>query len=152
VAFRNAGVGRDYALVRIDAQHHGKIDPSMVGWHGPQGLATEPELGLVKHYGWGALTWQAHATRCRAGVTLPDWWGVTSFAFEGEVIWGDSGSGANTGSGKALGIITHLGGIEGNSVGTRATHALQQLGAAIGRTLTIEDGRPILDACDVVQG
>lgn len=152
VASRNGGVGADYALVRVDPQHEAKVSGSMVGWHGPVGLATQVEEGLVHHYGWGATTWQAHATRCRAGATIGAFWGVASFGFVGHVIWGDSGSGTNTMSGKALGINTHLGGIPDTALGTRTSFALAQLSSSLGLQLRVQDGPAQLTVCDVLNG
>lgn len=155
VAFRNAGVGQDYALVRIDPQHYGEINPSMVGWGGPVGMATAPETGLARQYGWGYLTWMAgHASRCRAGLTEVDFWGAASWSYLGQVSSGDSGSGVNAPGGGAMGILTHGGGIviANQVIGTRADYALQRLEAATGLDLHIVDGAPMLPACNVVTG
>lgn len=152
VAFRNGGYGEDFALVSVDDSKLHRVDASMIGWKGPVGVATEPGLEAVKHYGWGALTWQAHATRCREGVTAPTYWGVRGFGFNGVVIWGDSGSAANTGDGRALGIITHLSlnPLMGNNYGTRATYALDQLERMTGLDLSIVNGEPVRDTCEVL--
>jgi hypothetical protein len=152
-AFRNQGVGNDFALVEIDLADYARVDPNMLGWNGPVGLASAPETGLAAHYGWGALTWQAHATRCRQALTQLEWWGANSFAFLGVAIWGDSGSAVNSPSGKAMGILTHISPnvVEGDTLGTRTTRALSQIASLTGLQLTVVDGGPQNLVCDVIE-
>jgi len=158
IAFRNQGIGWDFALVRIDLEDVPNVDPAMVSWGGPTGLAETPEAGLVKHYGFGAATWPAHVSRCRTGITDVGYWGTTTFTFWGIVLWGDSGSASNTGSGDALGINTHLNafgavssGVSpfGNNAGTRTSWALTYLEFLTGLDLEVWEATGQNDVCDV---
>lgn len=103
VVARWPGWNLDAALIEIDDDHSGDVDPSMAGWGGPTGLASQaPDHGF--HYGWGWVTWQEHQTRCRDGPSVS--WGPTTWWLETTGGGGDSGSGVVTGTGQALGILT----------------------------------------------
>lgn len=151
VAFENSGPGDDWALVAIDEGLEDRVDPNMVGWHGPTGLATEPEQGTLHHYGFGSgATWTTDATRCRTGVT-DGTWGAATYTFHGLVAFGDSGSPAQSTSGQALGINTHLvpGSTSGLNLGTRTTWAIDQLEDRTGLELSIVTGDAQRLVCQV---
>lgn len=151
VAFRNAGVGHDFALVSVDAAKLHLVDANMQGWNGPTGIATSPDGGSVKHYGWGAATWMAHATRCREGSDV-SFWSNNAFGFYSVILWGDSGSGSQTADGAALGMNTHLSldPTVAGSYGTRTTYALSELSKSTGRTYTVVTGDPVNDMCEIL--
>lgn len=148
VDFENEGVGDDYALVDIDSEDEDIVDPNMVGWNGPTGVAETEEPGTVHHYGFGSgATWAHDATRCRTGATL-GFWGSKAYGFAGLVAFGDSGSPAQTASGKALGINTHLGfSFSGNNLGTRTTEAIDSLETRTGLSLSLVGGAAQASTC-----
>lgn len=151
VAFTDAGVGADYALVRIDEDNRSQVDPSVPGWGGPTGVARGADLDDgVKHYGWGVLTWPLHESRCRSGAG-PLLWGTKAFGFAGVAAFGDSGSDAMLGDGRAAGIVTHLSIApwQGTVLGTRHTHAIDRLESRTGLDLTLMTGGPVADRCAV---
>lgn len=101
----SAGVGNDFALVRVDANRVNLVNPAMCHWGGPTGI--DGEVGaIVRHYGWPIGYSTLPATRPRSGLG----WGsdADSFTFVGTVASGDSGSGARNDDGTGLGIITHV--------------------------------------------
>lgn len=151
--FLDAGVGADYALIDVYENLEHRVEPSMAGWLGPTGLAEDPSAGTVHHYGFGsAATWTHDATRCRTGYTdgQTGYQGVTSYGFEGVVAFGDSGSPAQTDDGAALGINTHLGLGGAVALGTRASHAVDQLETRNGMDLALVDGAPQAPVCQLV--
>lgn len=103
----NSGVGSDFALIRIDSEDVGKIDPSMCHWGGPT-QDTASGHSVVRHYGYGVFYDMTPNTRARTGTTYSI--GSSSFTFAGTVTSGDSGSGARLLDGEALGAITHVSG------------------------------------------
>lgn len=152
VAFRDDGPGQDYALVAIHDEHEDRVNPTMAGWQGPNGLVDGPEAGTVHHYGFGsAATWTHDATRCRAGAS-PGFWGATTYSFHGLVAFGDSGSPAQTASGDALGINTHISpfAFDGANLGTRADHAIAALSEETGKDLSLVTGDPQAPVCQLV--
>lgn len=138
----NAGVGNDFALVRIDDSKANLVNPAMCQWGGPTGPATGLTAGIVRHYGFGIGYGTTQFTRARSGYGQHS--AGTSFSFMGAVASGDSGSGARLDNGLALGVITHVNGgavIVGHSApfgyGTKVTHAMQLAQAATGLQLTL---------------
>jgi hypothetical protein len=100
--------GLDAALIRIDPDKYGNVNPRMPGWGGPTGLVTSiPALPpTVLHYGWAWDTWFEHETRCKRAVALLDDWTSTQWWVAGMVSGGgDSGSAVMTDDGRALGIL-----------------------------------------------
>lgn len=147
--FLNDGVGADYAIVKINDNKLGELNPRTAGWGGPTTVATSAGLTTgIKHYGWGALTWQTHETRCRQGVG-PLVWGTEYFGFAGVAIWGDSGSEVEAADGRAVGILTHLSLFpwEGTALGTRFSFALSEMGSHLGKTLTLVPGGAVEAQC-----
>lgn len=140
------GVGDDWALIDVYDQYQDLMTPTMCAWGGPylgtyendgvlasgswggQGpsVSVNPDPTLVEgivHYGHGMGIGTGGTPRAGAGAT----WGSDYFIFAGAIGPGDSGSGANTATTEAAGIITHLivdpvmrDGV-GIAAGTRAT-------------------------------
>lgn len=126
----DGGPGRDWALLSIRPEFQDLVTPTMCFWAGPHGRYTaqgevvdvnvprrlnglptvtlNPDAGLVQdvvHYGHGLGLGAGGTPRSGAGIV----WASTYFAFVGTIAPGDSGSGANTATGQAAGIITHIG-------------------------------------------
>lgn len=128
-------LGDDWAIIDIEAEHQGLVTPTMPVWGGPRGTyrkqgavasVTFPKRGLLPtvgvtpdpllaqtlvHYGHGSAVGTGGTPR--AGETVH--WGSRHFMFFGAISPGDSGSGANTLAGDAVGatmqaagIMTHL--------------------------------------------
>ena len=133
----DGGIGNDKALISVDAQWQNLVSPTMCAWGGPIGSYTktgavvdahligrsgriDPSVAFtpdpflaqaILHYGHGTGTGAGGTPR----VGLAQHWGSDHFAFFGTITPGDSGSGANTAAGDALGaqreaagIITHI--------------------------------------------
>lgn len=124
----DGGIGRDWALIAVDAAYQDLVTPTMCAWAGPRGVFTaqgeavdvsfrgnrlipgvtiDPDPNLVQgivHYGHGLGLGAGGTPRSGAGDT----WTSTYFTFVGTIAPGDSGSGANTALGQAAGIITHI--------------------------------------------
>jgi hypothetical protein len=129
----DGGLGNDWALIDIKPEYQSLVSPTMCFWGGPRGIYTktgglvtvsltgnnpgvtvnpDPLLAqAVVHYGHG--TGIGAGGTPRAGTAIH--WGASHFMFEGAIVFGDSGSGANTVLGdtvganmEAAGIITHL--------------------------------------------
>lgn len=158
----DGGLGRDHALIDIDPAYQALVTPTMCFWGGPRGrfdssgdVATvgfegnnllRPQVGVtpnpalaqtIVHYGHG--TGMGAGGTPRVGEAIA--WRSNHFMFTGAIMLGDSGSGANTLLGDAVGdnmeaagIITHIwvhplmadgigimGGTRASLVGTPAT-------------------------------
>jgi hypothetical protein len=129
----DAGLGNDWALISVYPQYQSLVTPTMAFWGGPIGMYTSqgdvvslnpnghgspvsitPNPALVQqivHYGHGAGIGSGGTPRSGTAIS----WGTNHFMFFGAITPGDSGSGANTLTGDALGdnreaagIITHL--------------------------------------------
>jgi hypothetical protein len=131
----DGGLGNDWALIDIFPQYQSLTTPTMCFWGGPRGTYTAtgelvgvdfpgnslvPEVTLtpdpflaqtIVHYGHG--TGVGAGGTPRAGEAIA--WGASHFMFFGAISPGDSGSGANTLTGDAVGanmeaagIMTHL--------------------------------------------
>ena len=147
----DGGIGRDWALISVDAPYQGLVTPTMAFWGGPRGMYTstgevvsadltkdivptiDPNPALVQqivHYGHGAGIGTGGTPRSGTAIAwLPD-----HFAFFGAITPGDSGSGSNTLGGDAVGDNMEAAGINthifvdsslrtgaGVMAGTRAT-------------------------------
>lgn len=145
----DGGVGKDWALVGIDAPNQALVTPTACVWGGPRGGAFaeegslvyasvyvsprvrftysyDPDAALVQgivHYGHGLGVGAGGTPRVGSAFR----WTPTWFEFEGAIAPGDSGSFANVATGQAAGIVTHLlvPAFQGNgpdtAAGTRAT-------------------------------
>lgn len=143
----NQGVGRDFGLVRVDADKHPFVEPTLCHWGGPSKMAefpagpvTEnPEDRLLLQYGWGYATQNA-ATRARAQYA--DSWSSTALSLTGLVSGGDSGSATMFADGGAAGVVTHAWfaaptGALGPGYATRLDHGERLAEAALGLELTL---------------
>jgi hypothetical protein len=129
----DAGLGNDWALISVFSQYQSLVTPTMAFWGGPIGMYTSqgdlasvnfkgnnpsvslnPNPALVQqivHYGHGVGVGAGGTPRSGTSIS----WQRDHFMFFGAITPGDSGSGANTLAGDALGdnreaagIITHL--------------------------------------------
>lgn len=111
VAFHrlNDSAGEDFAFIEIDRDKEHLVNPSMLGFGGPNGTISGSEVDYgdgVHVYGNGIVFGETELTRPRSGIlneadsqfyraTLP-------------VIFGDSGGPVLHEDGSALGIVAHL--------------------------------------------
>lgn len=132
----DGGLGRDHALIDIDPAYQSLVTPTMCFWGGPRGrfdstgeVATlgfggnnllDPEVTVtpspalaqtIVHYGHGTGIGAGGTPRVGEAIA----WRSNHFMFTGAINLGDSGSGANTLLGDAVGdnmeaagIITHI--------------------------------------------
>lgn len=100
------GVGRDYAVARVDDAWSTIVRPDMS--HFGAAIAPSPgpvPSGIYQYYGWGEETAASDETRARFGAEiLPP---IDFFAFQGRVSAGDSGAPVRSAAGLAIGIVTH---------------------------------------------
>jgi len=120
---RNAGIGKDYALVEIPPALHSWVFPteSVVG--GPCGVFTENNPQPVAHYGHGVGVGTGGTPRAGMGFALDkdpigvkgtDWdWDSDSIIWAGLINGGDSGSAVRVGTLPAVSNLTHGIGITG---------------------------------------
>jgi hypothetical protein len=149
-----ARAGQDMALVEIEPAMYSKVNPTMVGWGGPTGLATEApqDKDPLLHYGWGyAGTFVLDQTRCRAHVYKSDGSNRSVYEANGHISNGDSGSGIMTADGKALGL-TNWGWVliaapTARFGGPRFDQGLLDLGAVAGLDLELVPGEPVRPVC-----
>jgi hypothetical protein len=113
----NAGIGRDFALVKINSGF--KVVPGMAGALGPTGVFCGDPVGQpVMHYGHGYIFFveQGYA---KAGEVIPDltlifkFNNANGFNWVGYGLPGDSGSGVMNAAGLAVGDLTHGIGVAG---------------------------------------
>ena len=128
----DGGLGKDKAMISIISIAQPLTTPTMCVWGGPRGVYTKtggtvtvqvlPRPGVtvntdpflpqaIVHYGHGIGIGAGGTPRAGAAIH----WGSSHFMFFGAIIFGDSGSGANTVTGdtvganmEAAGIITHI--------------------------------------------
>lgn len=139
----NAGVGNDFALIRISPSFYSLVETSMCRWGGPQGINTVGGQQALLHYGWGVVWGSDASTRGRASLLS----GISgnSVTFRGPAGPGDSGSAIENHVGNAVGILTHgspLAGLPfGTVYGTRADRGLALAnGAQPGKGYALVDG------------
>jgi hypothetical protein len=146
----DAGIGKDWALISVDAAWQKLVTPTMAFWGGPIGMyratgevvsadlttgkvKTNPSATLVQqvvHYGHGAGVGAGGTPRSGTAIN----WRSSYFTFFGAITPGDSGSGTNTLTGDKLGANRQAAGINthiyvdsslrtglGTMAGTRAT-------------------------------
>ncbi len=105
---RNSCLFNDFALVKLDPQDHGSVNPTVRFWGGPSGLVPTTFDGS-EAFGFGNTirggTVSPHAKR---GVSLRQgaggWTHVLDLDPPG--ISGDSGSGTLDGQGRAFGVLS----------------------------------------------
>jgi hypothetical protein len=170
---QDGGLGKDWALISIYQQDQSLVTPTMAFWGGPIGMYTsqgdvlnvnltgrQPQISAnpnpvlvqqVVHYGHGTGVGAGGTPRSGTAIT----WRPSYFMFFGGISPGDSGSGANTLTGDAVGdnreaagIMTHLWidsqlrqGV-GIMAGTRATQVQATL--ANGQILPYPASAPML--------
>jgi hypothetical protein len=129
----DGGLGNDWALLSVYSQYQNLVTPTMAFWGGPIGMyraqgevldlnltGNRPSIGVnpnpalvqqLVHYGHGAGIGAGGTPRSGTAIA----WGSSHFMFSGAITPGDSGSGANTLTGDAIGanrqaagIITHI--------------------------------------------
>ena len=109
VAFMRHDDQDDFAFIRIDRDKEHLVNPTMLGFKGPNGTISGPEAkrGDVAHvYGHGLGVGASELTRPRSGtLTRAD---ADYFAATLPVIFGDSGGPVLHQDGSALGIVAHL--------------------------------------------
>ncbi len=107
---------RDFALIEIDDDKHGLLDPALRRWGGPVGVETEFTPGTpVLHYGNGLLLSSTEPTRSREGhlewvygknapsaLDNPDY--ANWYLANVPVINQDSGSALMSATGHAIGV------------------------------------------------
>ena len=133
---RNAGIGKDYALVEIPPEHYDWIFPTMGVVGGPCGVFAENTPQPVFHYGHGVGIGTGGTPRAGMGFALAedplgvkgtDWdWDEDSIVWAGLINGGDSGSGVRVGTMPAVSNLTHgigITGLEPSAIawGTRVT-------------------------------
>lgn len=121
------GIGNDFASVQIAPGR--RIDPQSPAG-GPHGIYTGCEPQAIKFWGHGAVFAVGQG---QPGAGAAHLWFDRSFAWTGDGLPGDSGSGVTTQDNRAGGILTHLN-IDpdrypgATHAGTRVTRALTFLG------------------------
>jgi hypothetical protein len=120
---RDAGIGKDYALVEIPRQHWPWVFPTMGVVGGPCGIYSENTPQSVFHYGHGVGIGTGGTPRAGMGFSLAqdpkivrgvDWdWDEDSIVWAGLINGGDSGSGVRIGQLPAVSNLTHGIGITG---------------------------------------
>ena len=126
----DAGIGKDWALISVDAAYQHLVTPTMAFWGGPIGTYTStgevvgadlfapggpqvtvnPNPALVQqvvHYGHGVGIGTGGTPRSGTAIN----WRATYFTAFGAISPGDSGSGTNTLTGDAVGNNREAAGI-----------------------------------------
>ena len=108
---------KDFALIRLDPGV--SASPQMCHFGGPTGLNTEQPGALVPtplhHYGQGLVVGTVLPARTEVALGMPD----PDLVFaNGLIVPGDSGSGAITSDGRAVGVVVGVGlGVSDFSIG-----------------------------------
>lgn len=108
----NACTFNDFALVRVGAQHVGKVNPTVPFWGGPVGLRAEGTVAGDELYSYGSSDLRAgvEALAPKVGTSLGSWAGGWSHdvytASPG--VPGDSGSAFLDADGRAMGTLSTL--------------------------------------------
>jgi hypothetical protein len=129
VLSHNNGIGDDFAMIKIHPQYQSWVRPTMPVWGGPTGVYTSLHPTLVKHFGHGAAVGTGGTPRAGLCPILNARHG-TAFAWYGVGAPGDSGSGVEALTGKAVGNFTHIVIMDGHILpgmlaGTKLTKILQ---------------------------
>jgi hypothetical protein len=133
---RDAGIGRDFALVEIPPELHSWVFPTQAVVGGPCGVFAGNAPQPVAHYGHGLVLGTGGTPRAGVGFSLArdpigvkgtDWdWDADSIIWAGAIAGGDSGSGVRIGQLPAVSNLTHglgITGLEPSAIawGTRVT-------------------------------
>jgi hypothetical protein len=104
VARHENGIGDDFALIAINPALSSWVSPTIAVVAGPCGQYTGSGPETVEHYGQGLVIGTGGTPR--AGVALT--WRADSYGWDGEAIFGDSGSPVRVTGLQAAGNLTHL--------------------------------------------
>lgn len=127
----NGGIGNDFALISIHPAFQEMVSPSMAHWGGPNGSYSGPGAPLVvKHSGHGLVIGTGGTPRVGVGTLFTS----TAWRFIGAITFGDSGSGAIDGNGKAIGNITHIS-VNFSPLGTAAGTSIIRMKSIAGMDL-----------------
>jgi hypothetical protein len=104
----DAGIGNDFALIKVDAAMQRYVNPSISDVAGPTGVGN-PQIG-------NGVLWSGHGLVIgtggtpRAGIVAyrGPGEGGDAYGWIGPSMLGDSGSAVRLGNGKAAGNLTHL--------------------------------------------
>ena len=128
---RNAGIGRDYALVEVPPERRDWVFPTIAAIGGPCGIYSGGDPQPVAHYGHGLVGGFPGTPRAGMGFELTDeqvkelkdigfsikgvdWdWDADSIVWAGYLYGGDSGSPVRIGQMPAVSNLTHGVGITG---------------------------------------
>lgn len=100
----------DFALVKLDPDDVGKVDPSVPGFGGPTGVGGASVLGTVFSYGNSSLRQGIAILSPKQGVVVQNaggGWSRTVYTVT-PGIPGDSGSGFMNSTGQAIGVLSTL--------------------------------------------
>jgi len=149
VASWNTGIGKDFALVKINAGF--KVIPGVTGALGPTGVFCDPVGQPVMHYGHGYIFFVEQGYP-KFGEVIPDLTLLVKFTTPDGFNWvgyglpGDSGSEVMNDAGLAVGDLTHGIGIAGVPVpGLSFGTDMSEIFALIGSSyqLVTVDGRRV---------
>ncbi len=115
---RDAGIGKDYALVEIPPSRYDWVFPTVAVVGGPCGVYEGGDPQPVAHYGHGVVLGTGGTPRAGQGVEVPARgleleWDSDSFAWVGALSPGDSGSAVRIAQLPAVGDLTHGIGLRG---------------------------------------
>lgn len=150
--------GTDFGLIKIDADKHAYVDPTMPAWGAADGglfTAHDSVPRQIQHFGWGVgigdvggvagVPTGNPATQARTGLLL-DASQVNYALVETAAISGDSGSGvlvmpvgsnlASDASPQALGVLTHIS-VGGLGFVQRLDRSLEKAGDEMGTSFTL---------------
>jgi len=106
---KNAG-NDDFALIQIDPDKYGSVNPAVRTWGGPTGYTTSSETSLGDRlllYGYGLGFSLTATTRPRQGILVSD--DANKYEADTLAVQGDSGGPfLHMATGKALGIVSHF--------------------------------------------
>lgn len=103
----DGALGVDYALVKIDSDKHGFVDPTLCQWGGPTGVGQTDSIlprDVLYEYGWGFMTSSNLVTRARPLVEVSSSGNTLTWAQMGS--GGDSGAPIVNAAGEAVGSHT----------------------------------------------
>lgn len=138
----DGALGVDYALIRIDANRHDRVNPTLCAWGGPIGAdpGNRPPNDVLLEYGWGFATDATAQTRTRTLVE------TTRNAFN--IEWAGVGSGGDSGgpvvSAEGYAVASHTYGV------TPFAGVVREGGPTFARMLA--SGRTAVPSLELVTG